>query len=229
MADTQQANQAALVSLLADPLDNAWQLLDPGQPSTFDGFLLAMKALIRHFGLGSASEAARYYDAERRAAGIPGRFNVPLAPTAPEGKIDTSMRWATKDLWQPQPDLASIQSMVDGVATKNVLDAGRMTILDAVHSDRKAKGWARETEPGCCSFCALLAVRGAVYRSEKSAGFQSHDHCRCFAQPVFTSYEPTAQVRDWQQLYRDSTRGVRGGAAMRNAFRVAFDAQQTPA
>jgi hypothetical protein len=223
---TQQAQQAALVSLLADPLANAFQLLTPSEPSTMERFIAAITALIHHFGLASGSVAARYYEAERKAAGVPGSFTVRIAPTADPAKIDTSVRWATKDLWTPTPDLQSAQTLVTGVTEKNVLDVGRETIVNAVQSDRQAKGWARETEPGCCSFCAMLAVRGAVYRSEHSADFQSHDHCRCFAQPVFTSYEPSAQVREWQTLYRDSTAGVHGPKAQRNAFRQAFDAQQ---
>lgn len=225
---TQQATQAALVSLLADPIDNAWELLNPTQPSTMDRFIAAITALIHHFGLASGTQAARYYEAERKAAGIRGAFSARPAPTAPADKIDASIRWATKDLWVPKPDLESAKSLVTGVTEKDILDTGRMTIINAVQSDRAAKGWARETEPGACSFCALLASRGAVYRREKSADFPAHNNCRCFAEPVFTAYEPTAQVRGWQQLYRESTRGVSGGAAMRNAFRVAYDAQQQP-
>jgi len=226
---SQQATQSALVSLLADPIDNAFQLLDPAQPSSWDTFIAAITALIHHFGLVSGTQAANYYEAERKAAGIPGTFTVRVAPTAAADKIDTGMRWATKDLWQPNPDLGSILSLVTGVAEKDILDTGRDTILQAVQSDRKSKGWARETEPGCCSFCAMLAVRGATYRSESSAGFQAHSNCRCFVLPIFTSFEPSAQVRGWQSLYQSSTQGVRGGAAMRNAFRKAYEAQQPPA
>jgi len=174
---SQQATQAALVSLLADPIDNAFQLLDPAQPSSWDTFIAAITALIHHFGLVSGAQAANYYESERKAAGIPGRFTVSVAPTAPADKIDTGMRWATKDLWQPNPDLQSVLSLVTGVAEKDILDTGRDTILGAVQSDRKSKGWARETEPGCCSFCAMLAVRGAVYRSAASADFQAHSNC----------------------------------------------------
>lgn len=222
---SQQASQAALVSLLADPLDNAWQMLNPSDSSTMANFIAAISALVHHFGLASGSQAANYYEAERKAAGVKGTFTARVAPTADLGKVETSLRWATQDLWQPKPDLAAAKTLVTGVTEKNVLDTGRLTIINAVQSDRKAKGWARETEPGCCSFCAMLAVRGAVYRSEGSADFQSHSACRCFAQPIFTAYEPSAQVREWQQLYKESTHGVRGGKAMRNAFRKAYDAK----
>lgn len=222
---TQQASQSALVSLMAAPLDTAWQLLDPAQPSTMDRFILAIKALVHHFGLISGSQAAQFYTAERKAAGVKGSFAARVAPPGEPAKIDMSIRWATQGLWTPNPDLESAQTLVTGVTEKNVLDTGRQTIIGAVHADRKAKGWVRETEPGACSFCAMLATRGAVYRSEKSADFQSHDHCRCFAAPVFTAYEPSAQVRDWQALYRESTQGALGPTAARKAFRKAYDAR----
>jgi hypothetical protein len=69
------------------------------------------------------------------------------------------------------------------------------TRSSATSSDRKAKGWARIPEPGACSSALMLATRGAVYRSEKGGDFKSHDNCRCHVEPVFTAYEPSAQVR----------------------------------
>jgi hypothetical protein len=222
---TAQAQQSALVSLLGDPLKRAWALLDPNDPSTIEDFIKAIAALTQQFSRVSANEAAKYYAKMRIASGIPGSIAVKHAPLPPMAQIDASTRWATREIWKPNPDLQAVQSTVQGVVERNVLDTGRMTIINAVQSDRKAKGWARETEPGCCSFCAMLAVRGAVYRSEDSASFESHNNCRCFAVPVFNAYEPSAQVREWQQLYKESTRGVRGGKKMRKAFRNAYEAK----
>lgn len=221
IAVSQQAQQAALVSLMERLLDNAWSLLDTSDPSTMPTFLTAVRALVHRFAQGSGAQAAKGYMAERSAAGVRGSFRPRIA-SVPAGKVDTSVRWATQGLWQPEPDLPTIRASVGSVAEKSVLDVGRQTIIDGVHADSMAKGWARETEPGCCSFCALLATRGAAYRTEAKAAFESHDNCRCFAVPTFTEYEPTAQVREWQALYKSSTRGVRGPAAQRNAFRVAF-------
>ena len=222
---SQQSLQNALVSLMATPMANAWELLDTNDPSTMTNYMIAVAALTRKFGNVSGTQAALSYMRLRKASGIKGTFRVGSAPPASIDKIETSLRWATKDLWQPNPDVQSVKSLVSDVTEKNVLDTGRETILNAVRSDSKAKGWARETEPGCCSFCALLATRGAVYRSDETASFESHDHCRCFAVPVFTAYEPTAQIREWQQLYKESTKGVHGSAAMRNAFRQSYEAK----
>jgi hypothetical protein len=100
-----------------------------------------------------------------------------------------------------------------------VLDLGRDSIIDSVHKDTQAEAWARVTEPKPCAFCALLATRGAVYKSEKSAEFEAHDHCRCHAQPVFTGvpFEASAQIREFQAFYR-------AHPGLQN-FRRAYDAK----
>lgn len=226
-AADQQAAQSALVSLLARPLAAAWESLNPSEPSTLDAFILAIRALVHRFGLVSGAQSARYYEASRRAAGVGGSFTVRPAAPAPAAKVESSVRWATKGLWTPEPNVESAKELVTGVAEKAVLDTGRTTIINAVQSDRKAKAWARVVEPGACSFCLLLATRGAVYRSETTASFRSHDHCKCHVEPVFSEYEPSAEVRRAQQIYRESTKGVRGPKAMRLAFRQAIDAERS--
>ena len=222
---TQQAKQATLVSTLEGPLDAAWQLLDPRDPQSVNRFLAAIVALARSFGRISASEAAKYYEAVRVAEGVPGAFVARPAPPATPDEILAGARWAIQGLWGPNPDSAAARSLLTGVVERNVLEAGRTTILDAAQRDRRCKGWARETEPGCCSFCAMLATRGAVYRSESSGDFASHNNCRCFAVPVFGTWEPSAEVAEWQQLYKESTRGVHGARRMRKAFRDAYEAR----
>lgn len=220
----QQRSQMALTSMLVDPLDAAWSVVNQNDPASMSEYIASVVALTKRFGLVSANRSAAYYEAVRKAEGFTSSFHVPLAPTAPLDKVTTSVRWATKDLWSPEPSIEEIKARVHAVTTKNVLDAGRMTVLNTANRDRRSHGWAREVEPGCCSFCAMLATRGAVYKSDQSASFEAHDHCHCIAVPTFSAYEPTAQVREWQQLYKSSTRGVRGSANMRNAFRQAFDA-----
>lgn len=61
--------------------------------------------------------------------------------------------------------------------SRHALNGGRQTIDEYVASDRRA-GWRRVTASTACSFCSLLAGRGAVY-SEATVGFQAHDGCNC--------------------------------------------------
>ncbi len=227
-ADQHQAGQAALVSLIPAVLAQAWPLLDVHNiQGTLPQFTAAVKAVVQRYGAASAAAALAYYRSERLAAGVSGRPSLRLAPSPANAVIESAVQWATADLYGPvTPDATqAAQSKLDESVSQLVLDQGRQTILDAVQSDREAKGWVRVTEPGACSFCVMLALRGGaglLYRKESSADFQAHDSCRCHAEPVFTAYEPSAQMRQMQRLWKESTQG-RSGADARLAFRQALE------
>lgn len=54
----------------------------------------------------------------------------------------------------------------------------------------KAFAWARVVHPGKhgpCGFCAMLAGRGPVYKTQGTAAFAYHYNDRCTVVPVFTS------------------------------------------
>ncbi|MGW2089665.1 VG15 protein [Streptomyces sp. NPDC001880] len=59
-----------------------------------------------------------------------------------------------------------------GAADRDAQMGGR-DLLDAyVRADRAVLGWARVTAPNPCWFCAILASRGAVYRSAWTARYR---------------------------------------------------------
>ncbi|HVX20891.1 MAG TPA: hypothetical protein VHB02_06070 [Acidimicrobiales bacterium] len=216
---------------MADPLSQAWAALDIANlRDSLDRYSAMVTGVVHRYGTAAAALAAHYYEAERAAAGIPGSFRVKPARPAGLDQVTEAVHWATKGLWTShltEEDIASARSLTEGLAEKYALDAGRITVIHAVHADRKATGWARVTEPGACSFCLLLAIRGAVYRSERSAGFDSHDHCHCHVQPIFgAAYEPSAEVRRAEAIYRGVRTTPGGPKAVRNAFRAALAADQ---
>lgn len=219
-----QAAQAGLAIALGQQLATALPGLDLTSPDTFRAFAAYLSQLVKRFGQASATLAVRQYAAERAAAGVTGTFRpVPADPAGVE-QVTATLGWATAPLRSPEPtaSLAQVEDRITIGAEKLVLDAGRQTIVDNTLADRHAKGWARVTEPDPCAFCALLATRGAVYRSEHNANFRAHDRCRCHAEPVFNAYEPSAQVREWQALYAQATRGVHGMKPAQAAWRKAF-------
>jgi hypothetical protein len=206
-------------------IDAAWAQIDFSDLDTsIPLFTRLMYALTHRFGQASATLAARAYVADRIAAGVRSPFTPRIAPLPVGEQVGKTVNWAVQPLTLPKPDPELAKSQVEGSVTRLVQNVGRQTIVDSVAADKKAKGWARVPEPGCCSFCALLATRGAVYKVQKQADFASHNNCRCHAEPVFNAYEPSAQVREWQALYRSSTAGVHGMSNLQNAFRRAFDA-----
>lgn len=224
-ADYQQA-QGTLSGALAVQVAQAWALLDVTRlAATIPHLAAATAALVHRYGTAVAGEAARYYSAARLDAGVAGRFTVPLADPAGLEQVTESVRWATRDLWRPDPAVPQARAAVAATAERLALNAGRDTVVNAVQADRKARGWARVTEPGACSFCLLLGTRGAVYRSEQTASFEAHDHCRCHPEPVFTAYEPSAEMRHWQAVYRQAAKAG-SGKAVRDEFRRLVEAER---
>lgn len=238
MATTQQLAQAALAANLAETLPTAWESLDLAQlEQTLPDFIQQVQALVTHYGKASAAMAIRSYAADRLAAKVTGKYTIRPAAPAPFDQVDSGVRWATKGLWSASPDVEAAKTKVSGVAQRDVLDNGRNTLLDAIHADKKAKGWARVPEAGACSFCLLLATRGAVYREHSftnanfkftgPGAFKTHDHCRCSLEPIFGHYEAPADVRKYQALYADVAKTANGPAATRAAFRQAVDAERS--
>lgn len=206
-------------------IDAAWQQLDIADLSnSLAAYTQAVYAVTHWFGQASAALAVRSYLADRAAAGVASSFTPRPAPLPVAAQVTKTVDWAVGPLFSDTPDVPTAQTNIQGSIGRLVQNVGRQTVIDSVHADKKAKGWARIPETGCCSFCALLSTRGMAYRSETTASFKSHDHCRCHPEPVFNAYEPSAQVREWQALYRQSTAGVHGMKNLQNAFRRAFEA-----
>jgi hypothetical protein len=217
-----QAAQEALAATVAAAVARAWPQLDVANlDGSLPGFASLVAAITHRYGQGSAAIAALQYQAARRAAGIGSGFTVTPAAPATLEQVGAMVSWATQPLWDSAPALEQARRQLVAGAEKLVLDAGRRTIIDNVKRDPKAHGWARVTEAEPCYFCALLATRGAVYKHD-TADFRSHDHCRCHAEPAFGPYEPPARVREWQQLYSETTGGMSGSKNMQRAWRQAF-------
>lgn len=222
-----QAAQNGIAHLLQTDMAGVLPLLNPTDQNSVKQLKLAIAALVKKYAPMSAGTAGRSYLRFRAEAGIAGRPAIAFPQPVSVAQVSTVVDWATAPLYAGTSDLAATQTKLVGATDKMVLDAGRSTTIDTTKSDEKARGWARVPEPGACAFCALLATRGAVYHSESTADFKSHDHCRCIAEPVFAAYEPSAQIRQWQADYAKATRGVRGSRNQRIAWRQAFEGRTT--
>ncbi|GGX98519.1 VG15 protein [Streptomyces fructofermentans] len=62
-------------------------------------------------------------------------------------------------------------ALTAGAADRDSLMGGRDLLEGVARADRAVIGWARVTADNPCDFCAMLASRGAVYRSEWSASY----------------------------------------------------------
>lgn len=79
-----------------------------------------------------------------------------------------------------------------GITQRIVANGGRGAQEYIVRRDRNVIGYARVSKTGTpCYFCAAMISRGVVYKSLLAAGGSYeqpnkwHDHCNCFAVPVF--------------------------------------------
>lgn len=232
--------QAGLAVALTRLVAGLWPELDPARmKDTLPPFRLQVYALIHRFALASATLAARDYMARRATAGVRSPFRVLVASPPSAAEVAKNLDWATSRLWyEPDPvTVDAARTRAEGSATRMVLNTGRQTTVDAVTADRHARAWAREVRPDCCSFCALMASRGAIYHSEGTAGrnadsrftgtgsFKWHNNCHCVAAPVFGVFEMSATAREAEAVYRD--REQTGNAL--NDFRKAWESRSSVA
>lgn len=191
-------------------------------------------ALVVQFAQASSTLAAQDYAQRRAGAGVKGHFDVPHAPPPSAEQFSKTL-----DYVYAEPSVqGSVEDRMVAAFTRLALQGGRVTVVDAVQSDSKARAWARETRGDCCYFCALMAARGAVYKSEGAAGkdandkftgageFKFHNNCHCVAVPVFGVYEKPAHARGWNRQYHDLKRDL-GRAPSLLEWRNAFDSATT--
>jgi hypothetical protein len=219
------ATQAGLAATFARIIRAEWSSLDRTR----------LYALLTRFSQASATLSAQDYASRRREAGIRSGFTVPHAAPPTREHFDKTLNWVfdvvSDDTLTPE------QRAVAGM-TRLATQTGRLTTVEAVQADRQARAWARETRGGCCYFCALMAARGAVYKSEGAAGgdanarftgegaFKFHNNCHCVAVPVFGVYEKPADARGWNRQYHDLKREL-GRAPSLLEWRNVFDGATT--
>lgn len=211
-----------------------WALLDPTDiDGSFPRFLAAAKAVLAARRRESAGTAAAYYRAFRAAEGVDGPLQVALMADLAAEQAETVLRVvapvtfkvARRNGFPEESALRKALVATLGAGSRLVAQGGRDTILETVRQDPNAYGVSRVTRGGSCSFCAMLASRGPVYKDETSK-FRAHDNCHCGTEIVFDheTYEwpgGDAQKR-LADLWAATTKGLSGKDA-ENAFRRAYE------
>ncbi len=193
-------------------------------PSSPD-YLRVVAALVAQYQGGAISLARDYYGDMREQAGVRSAFRPPTISPAPERAIQAYIGKATEELGTLSADY---ERQVAEFAKNLAVSAGTDELFAAKNADPERVRWARVTRPQACSFCLMLASRGAVYRTEDTATFRPHKTCRCDVEMAWStsSYEPAAHIRAAQHLWSESTAGVDGTKAKQNAFRRALAADR---
>jgi len=138
------------------------------------------------------------------------------------------------------PDLAITQIEVAHAAAGSIgsgtvdavgMEGGREVINRAIQDDKLVKAVARGTSSDPCAFCAMLASRGFVYKSEKTAFVgddveKVHINCHCFPIVRFTRQSELPEMnRYFQEKWPEVTAGYYGLEA-RKAWRRWIYAQR---
>lgn len=175
----------------------------------FEALRDELPGLILLYGEQAAVVAAEWYDEARVVAGAAGAFTASPVDL-PEVGMSGLIGWAV----DTSTSFPAMLKLVEGGAQKRVTNGARLTVIDNAANDPGAIGTQRYARSaGGCSFCKMLAGRGAVYRSLNTASFAAHENCHCVAVPAFSGaplpvkpYTPTdrrisdadrARVRGW--------------------------------
>lgn len=215
-AEEQRQVVAGIVTLASTELASVMASLT-GQPAdvVLDALMDVLPALGDTYGESAAVLAADYFDEQRMAADVRGRFEATPVRGVERARWEALARWGTDPLrvtprtprvdddgdpidYGPdrEPNFRAALTLLDGGLTRTIADQHRLTVVENTNADPQARGWVRIARPGACDFCRLLADRvGAsgdpgVYTAA-SATFKSHDHCLCSCAP---SWDRTARV-----------------------------------
>ncbi len=204
-----QAQLAVRARMLRD-LAILWPIWKVNDPRSFRAFTVAVVDLVNVYRSMSATVSAAYYTAFRNAEQVAGVSVPQLAGAITVEQVLASLYATGQAMNQPLEDGVLLDALrqaafvrVSGAISRHVLNAGRATILESVAHDKEAIGWARVTDGNPCYFCLTLASRGAVYKSEDTAGFEAHDHCGCSAMAVFKGTKIPSLDR-WRSIYDEA-------------------------
>lgn len=120
----------------------------------------------------------------------------------------------------PEAAQRIMTSKLPRAAQRVMLSGSRESTRRLVESDRRVLGYRRVTSGSPCAFCAMLASRGAVYKSAESAGegHRWHDGCSCSTEVLYSRDEGPADQR-WSALWQQAKDTTPDGVTTAVQFR----------
>lgn len=139
----------------------------------------------------AAELAAEFYTIQR-AREVSGIFNSVVEIPDVEKRMERTVRSSARHLFGDVVSVEAFQRELQGKTSQYIRETASQTIAANALKDSFETRFARvpagfET----CKFCQMLASRGAVYVSSKTAGEFNHYHanCKCLIVPHFVSVE----------------------------------------
>lgn len=122
------------------------------------------------------------------AAGLPS-VEVPLVERR---KLSSAVWWASQWLEESNVDVERALAVLSERLDQFIKHAGREKVTQLAVADPVAKRFGRVPVGSTCTWCEMLASRGFVYTSPKSAGMfmRFHYKCDCQVVPGFEGKNP---------------------------------------
>lgn len=224
MATLQQVEQhrtalADLTTLALADLVSGWRTFDLSDATAVQRQSAALVAdLVDGYGYTAGGMAADWYDEARVSARTSGTYRAVVAASMAAPQIEALAGWSAGPLYGAVDEAAALSRLAGGLQ-RLVTDADRTTILENTRRDPAQVRWYRAASANACAFCAMTASRGAVYRSESSGGFKSHNYCRCFAAPLFPGerVELPSYYQDFADAYGEAADKAQAETGTRSA------------
>lgn len=244
-----RSHQAELAALGALVEREVRRIAATAQPADVDAWWRRvvddLVALVAAAWRGSAVLAERYLVEHARIEG------VAVTPTVARWVTEralTSLRVTGPVSWKSSykrtgSEAAASRAMAEslsGAAQRLALSGARDTVDATVRRSRRIVGWRRVADEDPCAFCAMLASRGAVYKSRavalevgrsdrirgpRRAGQAYHDNDQCVAEPLYVGEDEPEWVDELYQQWLEVT-GDHYGAAKVDAWRRYWDSRE---
>lgn len=222
-----EAHRLAQARLGADTvrlMQSTWPLLDPTSlDATMARWLRVNLPIIDRQARRSADLASTYLRAFRAAeVGVsdwaPMLIELPSTEAVTTSLTVTGpvrIKKATEAGVPLRRAVSTAQAATAAAGMRHTLAGGRSLITRSIRADRRALGWVRTTSGDPCAFCAMLASRGAEYKTDSfnksdprftGAGkFKVHDNCSCGLEPVYhrDTNLPAGTAR-YQELWKQA-------------------------
>lgn len=158
-----QAILTDLSTLAARDMAAVWARISPLPPGEVRDYLIAaLPDLIDPYATAAGAFTTQWYDDQDPSS----RFRARPAGLPDPAALEASTRWALSPLFGV--GTGDPLTMLAGAAQRSILNVSRQTVIE--NTDRESGAtWARHASANACSFCALMASRGAVYASKASA------------------------------------------------------------
>lgn len=209
--------QSQLSSLVKAELERFFRRLNLSNPDNVKLALLQyIPILIEKYGAVSEQLALEFYEQLLLTSSAAGLYtpSVPPLPDDFPDAITGMIKYSIGPLWTPNPEKALDRLLVK--TDKFVKEPGRQTMI--FNAEQEGVWWARvPTGTETCSFCLVLASRGADYHSKRSAGSREygeenlfHGECDCdiVRLGIDDEYPPGYLPEDIYNVYDESARRV---------------------